>query len=924
MRSTMKRRMIVIAVTMVFCHAAIAMAGSDGTCSCEGIGMETQWTIEDTVAVASASDWTISLDGTAIAWIYSAVEAVEDDEKRVNSLWITRFRDMGSARLTHDRDTASKPLFSPDGRKLAFLSTRPLPARESYTCDEKPKDGTRQVWMLSLEGGEPVPLTSWERDIIDFSWIDDDTIMIVAPRVLTVRDRVLRQRSDRTYVVDDIADEPQIRLYRISISERIIRKLTDNEDWIDTLAVSPDGRYAVVRAQQSLSFTFDEVDPPHTFLFDIKAEKLSRLFADGFEGRTIIPHTIRWSPDSRVIYFMDEYSTHPRYRMATITRLFAYHLESDRLELLPLEGSRGFVERKYLPLPDGVIALVEKGVHVSPVRFTHVRGNWVYRELTGQYCDQLNDLGAVSHDGRRVIYLRSSSTVPEQWYLATLKGVSLLNDRQITRLNPSFKDKPTGRVDIITWTGARDEQVEGLLFYPLDWKEGERRPLLLDIHGGPAMADRDIWTIERTWRSPLMMFRQRGAFVLRPNYHGSRGYGFEWVDSLRGNYYELERIDIEKGVDSLIEKGLVDPDRLGICGWSNGGILAIDIITRTSRYKAASIGAADVEWISDYGNVDFGAAFDTYYLGYAPWENPSLYVDKSPLFRLGNVTTPTIIFSGDKDRAVPHSQSWSLYRALQQIGKVPVRFLVFPDEEHTLEQFAHQRRKMLEDIAWFDRYLFDRDESPHILSKSNSPLERSILRARAAQVDHRYGILVGDHLIPETVLLGTLNITRFEVTNAQFAAFDGEHAFPVGDDNKPVCGIQPKRVLEYVTWLSRLTGQIWRMPTVVEARCLAEHAGAGGNVLDYWTGFAPGSGDVRKIEHMLAGQTPRISLLMDVGSFPGTGSNPVFDLNGNAAEWAIDEQENVVPIGPSAIRPADELGFNPPPITYCGIRLIKE
>ncbi len=257
------------------------------------------------------------------------------------------------------------------------------------------------------------------------------------------------------------------------------------------------------------------------------------------------------------------------------------------------------------------------------------------------------------------------------------------------------------------------------------------------IHGGPAGADHDAWS--QSWAAPILLWRQRGAFVLQVNYHGSSDYGLDWVESIAGHYYELEIPDIESGVDELIRRGLVDPARLGSTGWSNGGILTAALITATNRYKAASVGAADVEWFSDWANVDFGASFDNYYFGGAPWEVPQVYMAKSPFFKLTNVTTPTIVFTGTDDRNVPPHQSWSLFRALQQIGKAPVRFLTFPSEPHSLRAVAHQRRKLDEDLAWFDHYLFGSPRAAATAVKDGSLLAGLLQRAGAARSVGRFG-----------------------------------------------------------------------------------------------------------------------------------------------------------------------------------------
>ena len=346
-------------------------------------------------------------------------------------------------------------------------------------------------------------------------------------------------------------------------------------------------------------------------------------------------------------------------------------------------GRRG-VGGDYAPIEGGVLVLLADGARYRPARIDRQGTGWRRTDLVGEHVSNLDELVA-SADGSWIAYEYSTSNVPEQWYGAALDGAQVEQVQKLTRLNPSFAAKTTGRTDVIRWEGALGEEVEGLLHFPLDWEEGRRYPLILDIHGGPTGVDRDTW--DSDWHDPNILWRQRGAFVLQVNYHGSSNYGLDWVESIgEGKYYDLEVPDIEAGVDEVIRRGFVDPDRLASSGWSNGGILTAALITESRRYRAAIVGAADVEWFSDWANVDFGAAFDNYYFGGTPWEKPEVYLEKSPFFRLHEVTTPTLVHTGTADRNVPPHQSWSLFRVLQQVGKAPTKLLLYPGEPHSLQK----------------------------------------------------------------------------------------------------------------------------------------------------------------------------------------------------------------------------------------------
>jgi dipeptidyl aminopeptidase/acylaminoacyl peptidase len=892
------------------------------------------WTAEDLVHAEDAADWTLAADGAAAAWVQSEVVAGDSGEQAVAHVWLARLNGNGreagpsgtsgpAVRLTRGIEQASHPRFSPDSRRLAFLSNR-APAGGG---GEAPADGTDQVWILPLAGGEAYPATHFDRDVQDFAWIDARTLVVLAAESPSERERKREENSDTAIVVDDAENEPAVRLFRVEIEEDggaltpqgEIRRLTTNRDWINALAVAPDGKRAVATAARSLSYDFDQRVRPRTLLIDLSTGAETDLFAD---GPAVVPEGLRWAPDSSGFYFTEERSTHPTYRMATVTDLWFYDLASRAAQRIDLGWPRGLAA-PVEPLADGFLALLADGVRYRPARFARNRGGFKRQDLSGTHVKNL-DAWTLSGDGKTLVYEHSTATRPPQGFAAKLDGTKIVAERRITALNAGWEDKPTGRSEIVHWKGAKGDTVEGILRYPLDWKVGEKRPLVLAIHGGPNETDRDSWAED--WSAPEILLRDRGAFVLSANYHGSAGYGLEWVESIAGRYYELEVPDLEKGVDALIARGLVDPEKLGSLGWSNGGILTAELITRTHRYKAASIGAADVEWISDWGNVDFGAAFDNYYFGGPPWEKLDHYIQKSPFFRLKDVTTPTIAYAGTADRSVPPDQSWSLFRALQQLGKAPTRLVLFPGEPHALIDPAHQQRKIEEDLAWFDRYLFQRTSELHPAVPEGSALAGLLAKKTAARQGAAWGLLFDGALIPETAPHDGQEVGRFEVTRAQFAAFDPAAPALPGEENLPA--IEPfERAKSYAAWLAKKSGQDFRLPTEDEAQALADEAGTGGNTLDTWVGYTPNPDDLAAIRGVIeqafdkSGAAP---LLEPAGSHPGLGegSAALFDLDGNAAEWAVADSGKGVAIGPSAERPNDPRSKEPASPAYTGFRVV--
>jgi dipeptidyl aminopeptidase/acylaminoacyl peptidase len=914
MRSHAVRRLLFVTLAVL----AVALPRPDLGAATSGSPEEggEAWTIDDILLAEDAGSFEVSPDGRFAVWVKTRMDKKKGE--RVSNLVLSRL-DGGREEipLTRGRDRDTEPQWSPDGKTIAFLSTRERP-REGDEDDERDEDLVEtQLWLIDARGGEPWPLTRLDRKIESFDWRDGQTIVVAVPEAKSLRERQATEEEDTSKVVEAPEETPPVRLFAVSVADGTFTRLTENEDWIEWVKVSPDGRWAVARHARSLSFTFDHRTPPVLKLHDLVSGTERTLLGD----RRVLAERAEWSPDSKGFYFVQEYSSDPTYFTATILLLQYVDVESGAPAPVDLQWPNGLGSAHVLPTLDGVLALLADGVRDRPARYTRSGSGWTKQELSGEHAGNIFDW-ALGPGGRTLVYEHSTASRPTQWYEAALDGGTIESVTELTNLNPGLRDKPTLPTRVERWKGARDEEVEGILYYPLEYEQGRKYPLVLFIHGGPTGTDMDRW--EQTYRYPKLLLAQRGAFILEVNYHGSGNYGLEWVESICcGNYYDLERVDLESGVDHVIQLGLADPNKLAVLGWSNGAILTTELVTRSSRFKAASAGAGDVEWISDWANVDFGASFDNYYLGAAPYEDPDLYIRKSPYFRLVDVTTPTILYTGTEDRNVPPSQSWSHFRVMQQVGKAPVRLVLFPGEPHSIAKYVHQRRKVEEDLAWFDEHLFGIETSPPVL-KDGSPLAAALVRARFTRSEGFYGRrLKKGPLVPEAVDRDGLRVSRFEVTRAQYAAFDPGYAFPTGTGNYPASGITFGQAKAYAAWLAEQTGEPWRLPGPTEAEALyradptdspaeagdTEDAHDDENTLDRWAGYPPNPEDAARLREKAAALGGPAPLLMEVGRFRGRGpGEPVYDLGGNAAEWTVGEDGSGVLAGGSADLPQGATG----------------
>ncbi|HVP91935.1 MAG TPA: prolyl oligopeptidase family serine peptidase [Terriglobales bacterium] len=911
----MKRsRLAVVFIVLASVLAAAAPAAAVGEAPKPAPAKLVPWTAEDILLAESASQWEISPDGKWAVWVKGRMD--KDKNGRVSNLFLTNLETKKEIQLTRGTEMNGQPRWSPDGGTVAFTSSRSLPK-------PNPDAARSQLWLMGLPGGEPYPVTESARGVQAYRWVDNDTLIFSAQEAPALYEQELKQKKDSSRVVDDVAHEPPVRLYRLSLKDKKVARLTDNTDFIQSWDVTPDGKHALTVHAQYLSFEWDQKILPKTFVYDLANGHRREILV----GERIPPMGVESARDGSGFYFAAPYSTDPRFFTASILLVYFHDLASGRTLKVDLGWDKG-LGGGLRATPDGFLATLADGTRFLPVRYVKTGLAWKRTDLDGEHAKNLLDF-AVSDDAKTIVYAYSTASTPTQWYAAKLDGAKLANAAKLTDLNPGFKAKAPARTEIVLWKGALGEEVEGLLYYPKDYEPGRRYPLFTAPHGGPAGADMDAW--DESWAYAHQLICQRGAFILKPNYHGSSNYGLKFVESICcGHYYDYPVEDIQKGVDLLVAKGLVDPDRVGTFGWSNGSILSIELgVVDPDRYKVVCAGAGDVEWISDWANVDFGQSFDTYYFGKSPLEDPQLYVRLSPLYKLDRVKAPTIIFFGTEDRNVPTSQGWIHYRALYHLGKVPVKFILFPGEPHGLQEYAHQMRKLDEEMAWLDAHFFKTLVAANEAFKRDSPLGQALRRKGIARVGAKYGVaaMAGGALLPEAVTRGALEVGRFEVTRAQYAAFDPAYPVAPGTENFPANGLPFEKAKAYSAWLAKLTGQAWRLPTEEEATALAEGA-AGENTLDYWAGYALNPDDARRLEAKVRELGAGAPLLKEVGSFAGAGQDDealLFDLGGNVAEWAVAKDGSGKAAGGSADRPADaKARAAQPSAEYTGFRVVRD
>jgi dipeptidyl aminopeptidase/acylaminoacyl peptidase len=645
-----------------------------------GVGSHAQtkraMTLVDVLNVPNLTDPQLSPDGRQVAYVLAKADWKAN--KRISHIWRVNGDGTGSVQLTSGQDGETGPRWSPDGRTLAFLAKR---GAEEAT----------QIYLLPNSGGEAQALTAQASAIADIRWAPDGkSIFFVAPEPKTDEEKAREKAKDDVFAFDE--DYKQRHLWRVSVSDRKTERLTGGDYSVLSYDLSRDGRrVAFNRAPTPLLGTSEESE---VWMMNADGSSASQLTHNGIAERSA-----RISPDGTQVIFLA--GANEKFESYYNGRIFVVPSAGGAAKLLAADLPYAVDAADWSRDGASVCFLANLGVHNELFQLDVKSGK--ARQLTdGQHA--LGGWSFVAEADRHVMTIDDAENTGDVWLIGSA------NPGSPTRVTHVFdylaQDFRLPRQQRVQWKGADGVTVEGLLYYPLDYREGQRYPLAVQTHGGPQASDKYGLA---DWGSYVPVLTAKGYLVLKPNYRGSTGYGDSFLRDMVGHYFQNAHLDVMTGVDYLIAKGIADGDRMVKMGWSGGGHMTNKIITYTTRFKAASAGAGATNWISMYAQSDT-RTFRTPWFGGTPWQKNApidTYWENSPLKYVSNVKTPTIILVGEKDVRVPMPQSVEMYRALRSNG-VPTHLYVAPREPHGWQELRHELFKMNVELDWFEKYAMDR------------------------------------------------------------------------------------------------------------------------------------------------------------------------------------------------------------------------
>lgn len=663
--------------------------------------------------------------------IVFAVSAVDWKSGRAFSdIYIAPTSGAGMRQMTFTRDrNETSPQWSPDSRWIAFLSDRdgasgstdrknqlyimrPDGGEAQKITDEKEgverfeysrdskwiaytsgKQGERQLYIIPIEGGQSVAITKHSTGVNNWAWLPDSRgIYFSSPNSV---DKLNKQRIEKKFDVRIVDQEESPRqLWYVDVDAKKEKQITTDDKFsVTSFTVSRDGKKIAIRAASPDRYaTGAETE---IYLLDVASSSLSRLTKnDVGEGQ------IEFSPDSQHLAFS-----------APVGFTF---MRNSQVYVAPVTGGEAKSLARDFDADVSGFAWSSDSKEILFSSGIGVNQNLYSIPATGGTPKRLTDLVGVASfsfdddaQGDTVLINFSDPSSPPNLYASSKSKISdRASWKKLTDVNSQVQGFELGSYETVRWKSTDGAMVEGILIKPVGYREGQRYPLIVQLHGGPASAVENSFSSSYGYYPHI--FAANGYALLQPNYRGSTNYGEKFKMQIAGDYFRQAYDDIISGVDYLISRGVADPDKLGMMGWSAGGHWSNWTLVQTDRFKAISSGAGAVNWISMYAQTDVQLPREFYFKG-KPYDNWDHYLAVSPLKYIKNAKTPTLIHVGEADPRVPMPQSVELHMALKKLG-VPTELITYPGMPHGLINPRYQLVKMVAEFGWFEKWIKGKKE----------------------------------------------------------------------------------------------------------------------------------------------------------------------------------------------------------------------
>ena len=621
--------------------------------------------------IKSISQTDISHDGKYAAYVVREAIMEEKKSEYLNQIWVTNLVTKENYQYTYNLKSSMSPKFSPDGKKIAFLSSR---------------SGKNQVWIMNTHGGEARKLTNEKKGVRSIKWSPDGKkISFLKNDDDTEEEKKSKENKTDVILVDK--NFKYSHIYTYNLDEDSVFQITNGNFSVNNFDYSPDGKKIIFSHQEDTNINTGFINTDISIIESNGKNIKFLIQRPGLDSNPI------FSGDGNKFAFI---SSGGKQESIGLRDVYIYNLKSDEIKKLSNTPNRDSNIISWTS-DDKNLIISESINTTSQILLLPANGEQFISWSSKKYKEGVITSIVKSKKSDKIILCYEKLDSPVELYITNSNYPSFT---KLTDIN-DFDFPKLSKTEIITWNSSDGMEIEGILTYPKNYKKGMRYPVILQIHGGPA----GVFSQRFNGRPGIYMteyFSEKGYVTIKPNPRGSTGYGkdFRYANYKDWGYGDYE--DVVSGVDKVIEMGIGDPNNQFVMGWSYGGYLTSFIVTKTNRFKAASMGAGLPNLISMVTTTDI-QDYLVAHMGSEFWNDYETYEKHSAIYQIKNTTTPTQIIHGANDLRVPFTQGQEFYRALDRLG-VDTEMVVYPRTPH-----GPREPKFLMDVSdriltWFEKY----------------------------------------------------------------------------------------------------------------------------------------------------------------------------------------------------------------------------